>query len=166
MIILGIDPGFGRLGFSMLEKKGGVLKLLDAGLIETSAGTKQHMRLAYIYDSISALIKKYKPSILAIERLFFAANQKTAIAVAEARGVALLTAGKSGLKVYEYTPPEVKRALTGDGRADKKAVQKMVMLALGTEKSFIDDTADELRLRSPRRMIEKTISPPSRRNDV
>lgn len=146
MIILGIDPGFGRMGTGIIEKTEGKLHLLHAGLIETDPSLPHHERLCKIYNELTALIRAHKPVILSIERLFFTKNQKTLIPVAEARGIALLTAGIAGLTVYEYAPPEVKCAITGNGKADKKAMQKMVALTLKTAENFVDDTTDAIAL--------------------
>lgn len=134
------------MGFAVIEKNGPKLRLITAGCIETSGALPHEARLRQIYQKLSELIADKHPSALSIERLFFAANQKTAIPVAEARGVALLTAGINGIKVYEYAPPEVKRAVTGDGKADKKSVQKMVALTIGNNDKFIDDAADAIAL--------------------
>lgn len=147
MIILGIDPGFGRMGFGVIEKYAVSARVLEVGTIETDANTTPAERLAVIYTKLSSLAKRWKPVALSIERLFFTTNHKTAIPVAEARGVALLTAALHGLKVYEYTPSQVKLAITGSGTADKKAVKKMVLLMVG--KSSIpghDDAVDAIAL--------------------
>lgn len=147
MIILGIDPGFARLGFAVLQHTSGNSKVLEAGTFETSPKASIEERLLAIRKKLLSLMRAFKPDILSIERLFFAGNQKTAISVAEARGVILLTAAERGLKVYEYTPPEVKLAVTGSGKADKKAVQKMILLQLSIrEKNLRDDAYDAIAL--------------------
>jgi len=126
MIILGIDPGTTAIGFAVL-KSGRPPRLLDAGLIPiTTAGTAE--RLVELHRGLSRLIATAKPDAAAVEKLFFAKNTKTAMAVAEARGAILLTAALARVSVYEYAPVEIKKIVTGDGAADKKAVQKMVML--------------------------------------
>ena len=147
MIILGIDPGFARLGFAIIKKEVGKITLLEAGTVETDKKEIHHNRLLEIETCIRAIIKKWHPTVLSIERLFFAGNQKTAIPVAEARGVILLTAARENLTVYEYTPPQMKLAVTGSGKADKQAVQKMVFLTLGLKTSvMVDDTTDAIAL--------------------
>lgn len=143
--ILGIDPGIARTGYGIVVKKGGRVEALVFGCVTTMQGSSIHKRFAVIYDELSGIIKKYKPDALALERQFFAKNVKTALTVGEARGVILLLAAKAGLTVYEYTPLEVKQALTGYGRAEKIQIQKMVRVILGlSEIPRPDDTADAL----------------------
>lgn len=131
MIILGIDPGFARLGYGVIKKGPNGPVLLSAGTIETRSSTPHEQRLMHIHDALRSIATQWKPDICSVEKLFFAGNQKTAIPVAEARGIILLTAALEHIKVYEYTPPEVKLAVTGSGTADKKSVQKMVTMMLG-----------------------------------
>lgn len=128
--ILGIDPGFGRLGYAILENHLGQQKLRVAKCIETPASMPHAARLRVIADVLEREIKTYKPNIVAIEKLFFTKNQKTAIGVAEARGVVLLLAEKSRIPVFECTPLELKIALTGYGKAQKSQVQMMVKTLL------------------------------------
>ncbi len=130
MKILGIDPGTTAIGYAILEGDRRDLRLHAAHLISIT-GSAPEERLRALETGIAALIREWKPEVLAIERLFFNKNQKTALAVAEARGVILLTATTHGLKVYEYTPLQVKKTVTGDGKADKRQVQKMVRVTLG-----------------------------------
>jgi len=124
--ILGIDPGTGIMGWGLIEKNGNSIKPLKYGCIRTRANSPQPERLAHIFASLSDIIEKNEPDEVAIEELFFFKNQKTIISVAEARGVAIMTAKQLGLPVFEYTPLQVKQALTGYGRADKSQIQEMV----------------------------------------
>ena len=145
VLILGLDPGTATTGYGIVEEKGGKLSLVDYGCIETKAGKELPRRLDEIYEDLNILIKKYNPDEIAIEELFFAANAKTAIAVGHARGVLMLSSEKSGKKIAEYTPLQVKQSITGYGRADKRQVQEMVktFLKLG-EIPKPDDAADAL----------------------
>lgn len=128
MMILGIDPGTTAIGFALLES-GRPPRLTDAGLIPiTSPDTAE--RLAELHRGLEMLLARAKPDTMAVEKLFFAKNVKTAMAVAEARGVILLTAALRRVSVYEYAPVEIKHIVAGDGAADKKAVQKMVLMTL------------------------------------
>ncbi len=145
MIILGIDPGYAIVGYGVIEYKNMRFKTLAYGAITTQANTKPEDRIKIIYDELDTVIKMYHPDCVAIEELFFNTNQKTAILVAEARGVMLLCAVNNGLKVYEYTPLQVKQAIVGYGRAEKKQVIAMVVNFLKLEKKpKLDDTADAL----------------------
>jgi len=145
MIALGIDPGTRRIGYGVVEKKkDNSLNFVAAGIlkIESSDDT---VALAETKKGIAAIIKKYKPDIMGIEKLFFAKNQRTAMAVAQARGVLMLAAYAAKLPVKEYTPNEIKLGITGYGFADKKAVLKMVRLMLGKhDLKVIDDASDAL----------------------
>lgn len=139
MIILGIDPGSKRIGYGAIKKSGSALKLIEAGLIKTPKN------LTEIRLQINSLIKKFKPEILAVEKLYFAKNRKTGLEVAESRGVIVLSALENGLLLHEFTPNEIKAGVTGYGSADKKAVAKMVRLILGEPKlEVIDDVSDAL----------------------
>lgn len=145
MRIIGIDPGTGRLGFGVIDCVKGKLSLVDAGIITTPAHTPTNQRLEDIFDSLTEVINETKPEFMAIEKLFFAKNVTTAMSVAEARGVALLTGQKARLKIMEYTPLQIKHSLTGYGRADKKQMQEMVRLHLGLKSvPKPDDAADAL----------------------
>src|SRR3989338_9484864 len=130
MIILGIDPGFERMGCAILEKSPGVEKLIYSSCLISSRNDPHEKRLLVLAKGLKKIIKDSKPDIMAIEKLFFTANQKTALKVAEARGVALLLAAENNLKVFEFTPLEVKMAMTGYGRAEKDQVRKMVLAML------------------------------------
>lgn len=145
MIILGIDPGYATTGYGIIEKDRGNLTALDYGVIQTPPTESLPVRLAMLSDSMTALIRKCRPEAIAIEELFFNTNITTGIKVAEARGVILLSAIRECGHLYEYTPLQVKQALTGQGRAEKKQVQYMVraLLKLKTEPKP-DDAADAL----------------------
>jgi crossover junction endodeoxyribonuclease RuvC len=125
MIILGIDPGTTSIGYAIVHADANP-RILDAGLLDIPSHAPEE-RLRDIHHGIQKLITAWHPTCISVERLYFARNVKTAIAVSEGRGVILLTAVLEGIKVYEYTPLAVKRAVTGDGRADKKQMQKMVL---------------------------------------
>jgi len=145
MIILGIDPGTATTGYGVVKKDGSELKSVDFGCISTPAKIPLAERLEMIEKELSEVIEKYRPDQMAVEKIFFSSNSKTAIAVGHARGVILLTARKKRLEVFEYTPLEVKIALTGYGRADKNQIQQMVKSLLGLpETPKPDDAADAL----------------------
>ena len=146
MTILGIDPGTAIIGFGALKKEGkNKLKAIDYGCIKTSADLTTAERLHKLHKELNLLIKKYKPDIVAVEDIFFFKNLKTAVKVSQARGVILLTAAKSKLKVEEYTPLQIKQAVACYGRADKKQVQKMVKTILNLKEiPKPDDAADAL----------------------
>ena len=146
MRILGIDPGIGICGFGLIEYKSGVkTKALDFGAVTTKVDAPMPSRLLELYESLSEVFSQTKPEVVAVEKLFFAKNITTGIAVAEARGVVLLVAEQQGLPVYEYTPNEIKKTLTGYGSASKAQMQEMVKMELGLEKKpKPDDAADAL----------------------
>ncbi len=145
MIILGIDPGIAIVGYGLIDYSRGKFHVLDYGAITTPAHTPPEDRLATIYADMNTLIKTYHPEEMAIEELFFNSNQKTAIQVAEARGVILLAARNNNVRINEYTPLQVKQAVVGYGRAEKQQVQNMVTTILGLKKvPKPDDTADAL----------------------
>lgn len=145
MKALGIDPGTATTGYGVLEGEGDAVKVVDYGCIKTSSKTPSSDRLQQIYSDIKQLISKHKPKCIAVERLFFGANTKTAMAVGQARGVILLAATQAGLNIAEYTPLEVKIALTGYGRADKQQMQQMVKRLLKLDViPKPDDAADAL----------------------
>lgn len=145
MRIIGVDPGTGILGFGVIDIVGGKTKLVTAGVITTPAHTPVDERLEEIFDGLTEIIKETKPQAMSIEKLFFARNVTTAITVAQARGVAMLTGRKAGLKITEFTPLQIKQTLTGYGKADKKQVQEMVRLQLGlSDVPKPDDCADAL----------------------
>ena len=145
MIILGIDPGLAIVGWGVIEHSGSHFKVLGYGAIETPAGIPTEQRLNMIYDGIKTLIETYHPDQIAVEELFFNTNIITGIRVAEARGVIIMCAYRLGVKVFEYTPLQVKQAVVGFGRAEKKQVITMVTMLLGLKKPpKPDDTADAL----------------------
>ena len=147
MTILGIDPGIATVGYGLIQYENGCFGTIATGAIETPAGIDVEDRIEMVYDDLCELIKMYSPTEMSIEELFFNTNQKTAIAVAEARGAILLAAKKNRLNIAEYTPIQVKLAVTGYGRAEKKQVQEMVKIILGLPKvPKPDDAADALAL--------------------
>ncbi len=145
MIILGIDPGLATIGFGVISADKGVFSAIDYGIVSTPKDEGHPVRLKMISDGISALIDKYKPDQIAVEQLFFAKNVKTALSVAEARGVILLTAVVKCGRLYEYTPNQIKVAITGYGSADKYQMQNMVKILLKlSDIPRPDDAADAL----------------------
>ncbi len=146
MRIIGIDPGTGILGFGIIETDNrNKAHLVDAGVIRTPVHEDTSVRLLTIYDELTSIIKEFKPQKMSVEKLFFAQNVTTAMTVAQARGVVLLCGQQHGLELHEYTPLQIKMALTGYGRADKKQMQEMVRVILGLkEVPKPDDCADAL----------------------
>lgn len=145
MIILGIDPGYAILGYGVIEMKGNHFKVLGYGAITTDAKMDMPDRLKVLYDSLMNIIAEFNPDTCAIEELFFNTNATTAIKVGQARGVTILACANSSLEIDEYTPLQIKQAITGYGRADKKQVQSMVKGILNLkEVPKPDDTADAL----------------------
>lgn len=144
-IILGIDPGIADTGFGVIKISGSKIEVLGHGSIKTSAGVKKEKRLKTIHQDLATVIKKYKPQVAGVEKLFFAKNAKTAMTVGEARGVILLTLAEYNLPIFEFTPMQVKTALTGYGKADKKQMQEMVRSVLKLKNiPKPDDAADAL----------------------
>ena len=145
MRILGIDPGTGILGFGVIEVTRGKVSIVDAGVIRTPVKEDDAVRLVTIFEELTIIIKDTKPDEMAVEKLFFAQNVTTAMTVAQARGVVLLAGKQAGLVIAEYTPLQIKQALTGYGRAEKKQIQEMVRVLLGLkEVPKPDDCADAL----------------------
>ncbi len=145
MIILGIDPGYAIVGIGVLAYAGNKFKTLEYGAITTPAGMSTTERLKKIYAQITMYVDKYKPDAAAIEELFFNSNQKTAINVAQARGVILAAVANKDVPIFEYTPLQVKQSVTGYGRADKQQIQTMVKMLLGLNAiPKPDDAADAL----------------------
>lgn len=145
MIILGIDPGIAIVGFGVVKKEGSQMKPIQYGSIVTEAGLRTETRLKQIYDAMTHLLDKYKPNVMAVEKLFFNRNVTTAFTVGQARGVMLLAAEEAQVGVAEYTPLQVKQAVVGYGKAEKHQVQEMVKMLLGlAEKPKPDDVADAL----------------------
>ena len=145
MRILGIDPGFAITGYSIIDYIGNKFKLITSGAILTDVKTSFPLRLEKIYYELKDIIENYKPDCMSIEELFFNNNAKTAINVAQARGVILMTARINKVDTYEYTPLQVKQAVVGYGRADKIQVQRMVKMILNEEKlPKLDDITDSM----------------------
>ena len=147
MRILGIDPGLATVGFSIVDCEKNRMKLVTCGVISTPAHTSLSSRIDRIYDDMEELIKTFNPDVMSIEELFFNTNITTGIAVAHARGVILLSAYKLGVKVFEYTPLQVKQAVVGYGRAEKNQVIDMVKRILNLPAApKPDDAADAVAL--------------------
>lgn len=145
MRILGIDPGYAIVGTGVIEYDLNKFKIIDYGAITTTPDHVMSERLHTIYEKLSILIDTYKPDAVAVEELFFNNNSKTAIAVAQARGVIILACTLKGVPVFEYTPLQVKQAVTGYGRAEKNQIQQMVKIMLGLNAvPRPDDVADAL----------------------
>jgi crossover junction endodeoxyribonuclease RuvC len=146
MRILGIDPGTGILGFGVIDVDSrGKATLVDGGVIRTPVNQPDSERLATIYDELHEIITELKPTVMSVEKLFFAQNVTTAMSVSQARGVVLLCGKQHGLELYEYTPLQIKMAITSYGKADKKQVQEMVRVILGLETvPKPDDAADAI----------------------
>ena len=145
MIVLGIDPGTASLGYGIVDRTGGRLRSVDYGCLTTGPDTPLPERLLAIQDGLAELLELHQPSVMAVERLFFSRNVQTAFAVGQARGAVLVAAARAGVPVREATPSEVKVAVSGDGRADKEQIGRMVQLVLGLERvPTPDDAADAL----------------------
>lgn len=144
--ILGIDPGTGILGFGIIDvETNGKSVLIDAGVIRTASTETDSNRLLTIYEELQSIIKLHKPTVMSVEKLFFAQNVTTAMTVSQARGVVLLLGEKNSMELHEFTPLQIKQAITGYGRADKKQIQEMVRILLGlNEVPRPDDCADAL----------------------
>jgi len=143
MTILGVDPGYAILGWGVVEYGASRYRLKGCGVIETEKDAPWPERLKTIHMGLASIIEQYRPDVGAVEELFWGSNQKTAIKVGEARGAAVLTCANADVPVFEYTPLQVKQALTGYGRADKHQMQEMVRTILGLEKApRPDDAAD------------------------
>ncbi len=147
MRILGIDPGIAIVGWGVIEYSGNRFRTLGYGSVQTPSTMSTEQRLVEVHRGIGELIDTYKPDCMSIEELFWNTNQTTGIRVSEARGVILLAAAQRKLDIFEYTPLQVKQAVVGYGRAEKKQVISMVTMLLGLEKPpKPDDTADALGL--------------------
>lgn len=143
-ITLGIDPGTARLGYGVIRGHLAV-EAIDAGVIETWPDATMPERLVTLYDSVRELIEEFEPAVISVEKLFFARNVTTALAVGQARGVVLLAAAQSNIPVAEYSPSEIKHAIAGYGKADKAQMQEMVRLILKLDTvPEPDDAADAL----------------------
>jgi len=145
MIILGIDPGYAIVGWGILDYQGNKFRVLDYGAITTDASMEMYARFQSIHNDLNRIIELYQPEAMAIEELFFNSNRSTAINVAQARGVLLLSALNHNVPIFEYTPLQVKQAVAGYGRAEKQQVQQMTKMLLNLESvPKPDDTADAL----------------------
>jgi crossover junction endodeoxyribonuclease RuvC len=145
MRILGIDPGTGILGFGVIEADHGKAQLVDAGVIRTPVHEDDAVRLQTIFEELTDIIVATKPTVMSVEKLFFARNVTTAMTVSQARGVVLLCGKQAGMEIYEYTPMQIKMAVTGYGKAEKKQIQEMVRVILGLDEvPKPDDCADAL----------------------
>ena len=145
MIVLGIDPGYALMGWGVVESKGNRMRLINYGCVETYAHTPMQHRLRSLYQGVRDLVNIYQPDDVAFEELFFAHNVTTALMVGAARGAAIIAATEYTENLYEYTPGQIKQAVTGSGRADKKQVQQMVKMLLGMDEiPKPDDAADAI----------------------
>ncbi len=145
MRILGIDPGVAITGYAVIEVNNGVFNCLQSGCIRTGKDEQPALRLKAIYDQVLNLIKEYKPQGVAVEKIFFSKNVRTAFQVGEARGVIMLVAANQNISLFEYTPLQVKQAVAGYGKAEKQQVQKMVRMLLKLNKEpAVDDEADAM----------------------
>ncbi len=144
-IIIGIDPGIADTGYGVIQVNGANLKCLEYGSIKTKAGTKLSVRLHKLHVELTALIQKHKPNLVSVEELFFCNNAKTALIVGQARGVVLLAIEQNKVPFIEFTPLQIKQAVSSFGGADKKQVQRMVKLILNLKEiPKPDDAADAL----------------------
>ncbi|MGI6550236.1 MAG: crossover junction endodeoxyribonuclease RuvC [Syntrophomonadales bacterium] len=145
MLVLGIDPGTALVGFGLVSKEGGKLTAIEHGVIRTPAGMELALRLVQISDRLKELLERYQPDAVAVEELFFHRNVKTFSSVSQARGALILTIAQCGIRVFEYTPLQVKQAVVGYGKAEKDQVQKMVKSILTLDSvPRPDDAADAL----------------------
>jgi crossover junction endodeoxyribonuclease RuvC len=145
MTIMGLDPGFARVGWAIIQSDGSRVDARAFGCIETEKTTQPEVRLKEVFDATRTLLKTHKPDCVSIEELYFSNNAKTAIGVGQSRGVLLLAAATHHIPVVSYSPLTIKRAITGDGNADKKQVTRMIVLTLKLKEApKLDDTADAL----------------------
>ncbi|GBF10018.1 crossover junction endodeoxyribonuclease RuvC [Tepidibacillus infernus] len=145
MIILGFDPGIAIVGFGVIKKEGNQIRPLQYGSIQTKAGLDTGIRLKQVYDAAKEIIQNYQPEAVSIEKLYFNKNVTTAFTVGQARGVLMLAAVEANLPIFEYTPLQIKQAIVGYGRAEKKQIQEMVRMYLSLkEVPKPDDVADAL----------------------
>ena len=142
-MIIGIDPGLAKTGFGIIDDADGI-RCVRYGVITTPSDARLQTRLRTIFREMQEILDMYEPDELAIERLFFSRNVTSAIEVSHARGVILLAAAECAIEVFEYTPNQIKQAVTGSGRADKKQMQKMVGMLLGIDEKMPVDAADAL----------------------
>ena len=155
MIILGIDPGSRRIGFGVIEKMGQELRFLEAGILKIQSPNDLGA-LIEVKGRLQELISKYQPEEMGVEKLYFTKNQKTAIAVSQARGIIMMTAAERGVNLSEFTPTQIKSAIAGDGRADKRAVAKMIKIILREpDLKLIDDATDALAIAIAVSLVKK-----------
>lgn len=144
-IILGLDPGYGRMGFGVIYVEGAHVQLVDYGVATTTAGDAFERRLLHLANDLHEIFEHHQPDLVAVEKLFFGKSSTTAMKVAHARGIALLMAAQAHAPIIEYAPSQIKKALTGDGKASKSAMQKMVKQLLKLERiPKPDDAADAI----------------------
>ncbi len=145
MIVIGIDPGLATIGFGVIRAENGIINPVSYGCIRTSSDMQTPERLLEIYNEIRSLFEKYPPAVIAVEKLFFNRNVTNAMSVSEARGIIFLAAAQKNIPVVEYTPNQIKKAITGSGSADKKQMQDMIRRLLNLEEvPESDDAADGL----------------------
>lgn len=145
MRIIGVDPGTGILGFGVIDVNNNKTTCVDAGVIKTPANQADSDRLKTIFDELEGIIEEHKPDVMAVEKLFFSQNVTTAMSVSQARGVVLLLGKQHGLELHEFTPQQIKQALTGYGKATKAQMQEMVRMVLKLKETpKPDDAADAL----------------------
>ena len=146
MKLVAIDPGYGRVGYAVIERENGAMTLLHSGCLETDTALAYSGRLAAVGEQVKKLIRTYNPDCVVMEKLFFAKNKKTAMQTAEVRGVCIYVSETEGKEVFEYTPNQVKSAVTGNGNADKNQVMRMVphFVTLDTSVNRIDDEYDAI----------------------
>ena len=143
MIVLGIDPGLASTGFGVVERRGGRLVALDGGVVETRARDRPEQRLGELHEALTDLLRAHAPDAMALESLYFGQNARSAFAVGQARGVAMLCAGQRRVPCHSYTPQQVKGAVCGSGRAPKEQVARMVALLLGLRAEPASDHASD-----------------------
>ena len=145
MRILGIDPGVAITGYAVIEENNGVFECLQSGCIRTDKDLQPALRLKAIQDRVLDLLNEYSPQALAVEKIFFSKNVRTAFQVGEARGVIMVVAANNNVSLFEYTPLQVKQAVAGYGKAEKQQVQKMVQMLLKLKREpSVDDEADAM----------------------
>ena len=141
---LGVDPGSQITGFGVLEKNGTRIRHIHSGFVRLTPSPSLSLRLKHLHQTLQQVIEEYRPTDLSVEKVFFAKNVQSALTLGHVRGVILLTAVESGLEIFEYSPLEIKQAVTGYGRADKKQVQEMVKILLGIPSVQNQDVSDAL----------------------